>query len=67
MFLMPSTAMACGNSNSKHSCEKKFHLLKRKKRVVVIMIIQKIKTIKVVKATVVIQNVDVLQLVLLLQ
>ncbi|HLO72715.1 MAG TPA: hypothetical protein VK164_02155 [Flavobacterium sp.] len=32
MFLMPSTAMACGNSNSKHSCEKEVSSTKKEKK-----------------------------------
>lgn len=32
MFLMPSTAMACGNSNSKHSCEKEVSSKKTDKK-----------------------------------
>ena len=32
MFLMPSTAMACGNSNSKHSCEKEVSSKKTEKK-----------------------------------
>ena len=32
MFLMPSTAMACGNSNSKHSCEKEVSSTKMEKK-----------------------------------
>jgi hypothetical protein len=32
MFLIPSTAMACGNSNSKHSCEKEVSSNKTEKK-----------------------------------
>ena len=32
MFFMPSTAVACGNSNSKHSCEKEVSSTKTEKK-----------------------------------
>jgi hypothetical protein len=47
--------------------KKKFHPIRKKKRVVAIVIVQRAKTTKVVKEIAVIQNVDVLQRVQLPQ
>ena len=60
MFLMPSTAMACGNSNSKHSCEKEVSSKKTEKNVVVVMTVLKAKMKMDVKVIVVMQIVVVL-------
>jgi hypothetical protein len=67
MFLMPSTAIACGKGSEKLLAKKKFHPINQKKRVVAVVIIQRAKTTKVVKEIAVIQNVDVLQRVQLPQ
>lgn len=32
IFFMPNTAMACGNSNSKHTCEKEVSSMKTEKK-----------------------------------
>lgn len=67
IFLMPGSAIACGKGSEKSSCKKKFHPIRKKKRVVAIVIVQRAKTTKVVKEIAVIQNVDVLQRVQLPQ